>query len=217
MSIEQECVRSSIWPSIWPSICDGYVKANHHNQATISQDHIELKFKDKEWSEYAQEYYFLENILLCASSQSERLPVYLGGTYLKLGWEWRYEGVAQWQKVLSMDYRELFGILESLWDGKDPSPLATDSPDHSNQLAVPNRDVLVRAPLSLVAKELMDKLWRALVIVAKIRAAYDPPLEMDAVYDLISQGITDEQEDIGVPKVLGGIKMDGSTYEVQIL
>jgi len=47
--------------------------------------------------------------------------------------------------------------------------------------------------------------------------SYDPPLKMEAAWNMIKTGPTEEQELIGTPKEFGGLVIDGSVCRVEIL
>lgn len=68
-----------------------------------------------------------------------------------------------------------------------------------------------------IAKFMTKIMEGVLPYVLGIRDAYDPPLEVDTILDMLRKGPQEEQESIGLPKVVGGMKVDGSTYRVTIL
>lgn len=54
-------------------------------------------------------------------------------------------------------------------------------------------------------------------LLASIQGAYKPPLQAQALFDLVEEGPTEEQRYIGTIKYVGGVKMDGSIIQVRII
>lgn len=55
------------------------------------------------------------------------------------------------------------------------------------------------------------------LLLESIKGAYKPPLQPQALFDLLEEGPIEEQRYIGTMKYVGGVKMDGSIMQVRII
>lgn len=73
------------------------------------------------------------------------------------------------------------------------------------------------APTERIVNRLVIELGSIVRSLNSIMESYDPPLDMEAAWNMIRDGPTKEQRYIGSPKIFGGVTMDGSMYQVEIL
>jgi hypothetical protein len=77
--------------------------------------------------------------------------------------------------------------------------------------------VQIRAPIADVVAFLEQELEELVPPLKAIMGACNPPLSIEEAWELAMKGSTPAQRSVGVPKYIGGVKMDGSTYPVEIL
>ncbi|KAJ4992426.1 heterokaryon incompatibility protein HET-6-like protein [Stagonosporopsis vannaccii] len=74
-----------------------------------------------------------------------------------------------------------------------------------------------RVPLHQVSAAIQEKLGDLLPLFQVIMQAFDPPLSMEEAWDLVMDHTTEEQRSEGMEKNIGGLKLDGSTVQIEIL
>lgn len=79
------------------------------------------------------------------------------------------------------------------------------------------RVIHYRAPLERVLSFLGRGLEEFLPPMRALMGAYRPPLTAERGLNLVLAECTEEQKSIGVPKVIGGVEMDGSADQIEIL
>ncbi|KAF3040603.1 hypothetical protein E8E11_008070 [Didymella keratinophila] len=75
----------------------------------------------------------------------------------------------------------------------------------------------LRVPIYQVIAFLEEELKEVIPPLKAIMEAHDPPLSVEQAWALMMKGQTKEQRKIGVPRYIGGVKIDGSTHFVEIL
>jgi hypothetical protein len=221
------------------SISEIYLETNRKHRATLNEGFVELKFTNEEWSEYIRDFYILFDLndLIPVSywpSDSPQMMLYpkflnkVVEHYLTLDWEWKHDGATKWCEAEYRSRSDYFGLFS---DETGPPFVAFDyqktwEPNNAFKSRPPysvpqsdrdGHDVVVRISIQSVVKFLIDELREILHLSKQISDTYDPPLEFDSVLDMIRQGPTEEQLNMSVPKWLGGVKVDGSAYQVEII
>ncbi|KAJ8105694.1 hypothetical protein OPT61_g10025 [Boeremia exigua] len=114
--------------------------------------------------------------------------------YVAVDWEWRLDSDSTWHKAAPAQY---------LFSAK---PIY--EPDFDRGV-----DILLRAPYAQVEAFLMEEMEEFLPPLEALINAYSPPLDLDTAWEMVLAGSTEEQKLIGVPKIIGGVKMDGAVAD----
>ena len=75
----------------------------------------------------------------------------------------------------------------------------------------------MRTPVENIIDHLVTDLELVMEALEPVMEAFDPPLDIEAAWDMVKEGPTQEQRYMGVLKVFGGMKIDGSIHQVEIL
>lgn len=161
----------------------------------------QVQFREREIDSYyknAGDY--LRGLYYCRRSTRREANDYaLLQLYLVVNWEWRHDTETTWHRTEHANYPDA------------ASRSSTPPVFH------PGVDVHVRAPWGQVEAFIQEELKEILPPLTALMDAYQPPLSFDQACDLVLAGSTEEQKLIGVPKIIGGVRMDGSTHRVEIL
>lgn len=122
--------------------------------------------------------------------------------YLALDWEWRPATEPDWCRTADANILSLASRRRR--------------PPHT-PVVQPGVDVLVRVRLEKVEVFLLEQVQDLLPPLQALMGAYQPPLSFEQAWEMVLAGPTEEQRRRGVPKVIGGVEMDGSMFQVEIV
>lgn len=122
----------------------------------------------------------------------------------KIKWEWKFESDEHWQAVPHSpgedQYRELL-----------------EPPRKRTRMLPPEERVCVRAKINPILEGLRMLVRHTVRLYGMVVEAYDPPPDLETLAGWIKNGPTEEQTNKGVPKYIGGVRVDGSVCRVGIL
>jgi hypothetical protein len=107
-------------------------------------------------------------------------------------WQWTWSGSQNW----------VLGVSPELSNSRVPEAAS---------------DIIIRASTDQIIDSLASSLEFLMEYLRVVRVSYDPPLDLRTAYEMVKRGPAEEQWYIGVPKLFGGVEMDGSMYRVEIL
>ncbi|KAF2115571.1 heterokaryon incompatibility protein-domain-containing protein [Lophiotrema nucula] len=216
---KQQCERTLI--------VDAYLSClDTKYEPRIEHGYLELRFTADDWKQHMHNIYILPVLgpshlpyrqvherdpkrtadRWCLPGES--LQFALLDSFYKFDWEWKYVSEPTsyqlaWQSTL---HDSLYQVRK---DNIDVTMCASFATGHGG--------IRVRAPIAQIMNFLERETDAARTSMAKMVAAYDPPLTFEALKKIVNNGPTEEQQFMGVPTLYGGVVMDGSTYRVNII
>ncbi|KAL1595238.1 hypothetical protein SLS60_009926 [Paraconiothyrium brasiliense] len=156
--------------------------------------YIQFTFERWDWDSRLRMYYVFHEGL---GQRTLDHSVHLGLLRPLYRWKWKYEGEKRWRQADDLTR----GRVSKFFPGRRRS----------------TERVLVRTSYSKALDTLRNHLHDASEALRLIMETYDPPPDMEGVLKMMKDGPTAEQEFIGTPKYMNGMKIDGSRVQVSIV
>ncbi|KAF1979633.1 hypothetical protein BU23DRAFT_101946 [Bimuria novae-zelandiae CBS 107.79] len=186
--------RESLLKSYFQYVGDQYqpmIEEASSEQLDDPSAYIQLTFSWHEWISRLREYYTIPESFGASTAPLEQRVLFED----PFRWNWRYESDKEWREADVPVRKGRYFLKKDRTLGR----------------------VFVRISRWRMLKMLGGTLQTACDALPLITKAYTPPLDSDSLLHMLENGPTEEQEYIGTPKYIGGVKIDGSRMMVNIV
>ncbi|KAF3041676.1 hypothetical protein E8E12_003783 [Didymella heteroderae] len=214
-------------PLLREVLVEAILQGNENVRADTDGDYIVLTIDADDWRSGIKHYYLLPVLTADEPEAYESQYRYIKNgrhalprprrfkpadtafmeLYFEIDWEWRWKGshyVENWRPIAEWN---LPGYRRRRFLSLIKRTLKEES----------QAEVRVRARKDQIYDYIVRDLCHMMPPLRAIMRAYEPRLSIDDTWRLVENGETKAQRRMGLPKTIGGVKMDGSTYRVEIL